>query len=853
MAKNTKANPLLNNNRTSFYTDLSYLEEKYKSRRNWIAQMIFYAKKNSSLLVNPQVAQGFRENNRLQINRQDYVNLIDPPTPKDAGGAAEFFSADFKAYPIDVHLDNITTAILEKIPHNISVKINDPVAKLQEQKDKEKIIFKNQVRIVINALNKELGLLPINDNEDPYKWIANFAAKGGEGNVKTTVDSIGTIVDQIKNRIETDDQLRMFMQYVYKNGLEIAFESAIQYYFINLNKWHLKQDGFIDDMKNFNLFTGMWYIDELTGRPVVKYLDPSAVYTSPFVQKNGDDILYWGTEMYITYAEFEKMVGAVLDDETKKKILQVNKMWGNANAIGTNVSVNVQWNTALRTNAQMKIGYFSVLTQEAEEFSEYYVDNGGSISVLNPKWDTNDDEDVVNKPVNNKVYNVWYRCYYIPLPDTEIEQQILIGNEGWEWLSQYVFDVRKEIDMYRYGVDSRYAKSALVIYRDLKRPSYTQVKQRFMPKIHTLWHKIQNCIVQDTNAMAWDYDLLGGMLNAIDDANEQNPQGGKALIQEMKSLKQSGLSWVKFRDKNGNLLVTDPSKLFIAVQSGHMETAEKYMLMLLNLYQQMTEALGISAAAQAKQPDPRTPASGIELAAQATDNARWYLEKPMIECAIMFGERVVQYVNTICREKDDYNYDKRWKEFVDIVGFANGATIESIEDINFENIGITIENKNSDAQKQLITQIATQKTMANQMPTAEWGLLLDIDNWKYQLMVMAMAEEKTKKEAQQLQQQQFQQQMALADKQLQTALALKGADAQGRNSNIQTQGAVDAQLEQLVTQLKLQSALIQKNQLKDNKIEVDNNKADQKKEENQQEPFPAVTNNLQPKPEKTKP
>lgn len=848
MADTTKTKKsLLNNDRTSFYSDLAYMPMGFKERREWMAQSIFYSKKNASLLVNPQVAQGFRENNRLIINSADYRRLIDPPTPKDSGGTAEFMSADFKAYPIDVHLDNITTAILEKIPHNISVKINDPVAKLQEQKDKEKIIYKNQVRKVINAINKELGLPAVSESEDPYKWIEAFSKDGGKGTVN--VDTIGTKIDQIRNRIETDDQLRMFMQYVYKNGLEIAFESAIQYYFINLNKWHLKQDGFIDDMKNFNLFTGMWYIDELTGRPVVKYLDPSSVYTSPFVEKNGDDILYWGTEMYITYAEFEKMVGAVLSDEQKKKILQVNKMWGNANAYGNNVSVNVVWNNCLTTNAQMKIGYYSVLTQEAEQFSEYYVDGGGSIAVLNPTGQDDSDADVVNKPVKNKVYNVWYRCYYIPLPDTQTNQQILIGNEGWQWLTEYVFDIRKEIDMYRYGVDERYAKSALVIYRDQRRPSYTQVKQRFMPKIHTLWHKIQNCIVQDVNAMAWDYDLLGGMLNAIDDANEQNPQGGQALIQEMKSLKQSGLSWVKFRDKNGSLLVTDPSKLFIAVQSGHMDTAEKYMLMLLTLYNEMTKALGISGASEGQQPDPRTPAVGIELSAAAIDNARWYLEKPMIECAIMFGERVVQYVNCISREKDEYGYQERWAEFVDIVGFANGATIESIEDIKFQNVGLSVVNENNTLQKQAVLQMATQKAAAKELTTNDLMLILDTDNWKYQMMEMAMAEHARRKELVAEQQRQYEQQKALQDQQLQIALALKGADTQGINSNIQVQGNIDSQLEQLRTQLKLQSALIQKNQLKDNKIEVDNNKANQSKEADLQEPLPPVTQNLQPKPE----
>ena len=59
--------------------------------------------------------------------------------------------------------------------------------------------------------------------------------------------------------------------------------------------------------------------------------------------------------------------------------------------------------------------------------------------------------------------------------------------------------------MYRYGVDMRYAKSTLVVYRD-HRMSFYDIKESFMPKIRTLWHKFQNCIVQDTTAFVIDQD-----------------------------------------------------------------------------------------------------------------------------------------------------------------------------------------------------------------------------------------------------------------------------------------------------------------------------------------------------------
>src|SRR5262249_54910827 len=145
--------------------------------------------------------------------------------------------------------------------------------------------------------------------------------------------------------------------------------------------------------------------------------------------------------------------------------------------------------------------------------------------------------------------------------------------------SQYIFNIKKNMDMYRYGVDLRYAKSELVIWMD-DRPSFTDIEQAFMPKIHTTWHKFQNCLVQDTSALAIDYDLIGGLLNAVDEANKNNldspekPTGGNGVdagMQAWRSLKQGGMGFLKFRDKNGNVIVQDPTKLFVPINTGHLE------------------------------------------------------------------------------------------------------------------------------------------------------------------------------------------------------------------------------------------------------------------------------------------
>lgn len=790
--------------RSIWYSDLAYLPPEQKKSAIWMAQMIFYGKRNSTLLVDPSKAEAYRKNDKGIINKNDYKKIIDPPTPKGGGGTAEFFVSDWQSYPIDQHLDNVTSAALEKIPHNINVKVNDPIAKLQEQLDKEKIITQGYIRNIINHLNQEIGLPIIDESVDPYKWMQKVVSSSdGDKEFSEKIDTIGNTVDLIRNKIKNDDQLRMFMKYVYKNGLEIAFESAINYYFINAQKWYLKQDYFIRDIKHHNTACGMWYIDQTTGRPVLKYLDPSCTYTSPFYEKNGDDIIYWGTEFLINFADFEKMVGATLRDEEKLTILQLNKMWSGSNS---SYNINNIWNDKIRTNAQMKIGYFSVLTQDSYEFSEYFINNEGSLVIKeNPKWDS--DVNNINEQKKCKTYNVWYNAYYIPLPDSSIPNNIRVGtSESWEWLSKYVFNVHKEIDMYRYGVDSRYAKSSLVVYKDDTRMSYTQIKERFMPQINILWHKIQNCLVQDINAMGWDYDLLAGILNAVEDANEKNGvNGGNALLSEMRSLKQSGLSWLKFRDKNGALLVEDPSKLFVSIKSGHMAAASDYMMMILTLYNQMIQSLAISPASSGQQPDPRTPAKGIEIAAQATDQARWFMEKPMIEITTMFGERVIQYVNNLCKEKKAYNYKERWDEFVNVVGFANGATIEGIEKIDFENIAITVVNENDAGQRQVVTNYLMQKVANKEISTTELELILSTNSWKLQLMEIAMAEEKRKEEAEELAEANHRRTMEQISAQQELAKQLQASKTQSKLLEIQAEGEVEAKLTELLNQVKFLS------------------------------------------------
>jgi len=816
-----------------FYTDLAYTNPKYKSLAIWFAQSIFYAKRNSMPICDAAKLAKYRELDRGIVDENAYKKLLDPPSPMDdKSGRAEYVSADFKAYPIDQHLNNIVRGIIEKLPNLLRTRVIDPVAKRQEQKDKEKIIYAPLYRRIINTFAKEIGLPQISDVQDPYAYIENLSNK----NLDKLIDTVGDPVEQIRNRIESDDELRMYMQYLYRNGIELAFDQAIQFYLLDQNKYQIRQEYFINDLLHVNCYTGRFYRDLLTGRPVLEYISPDSIRTSPFFERDGDDITYWFYEKAITIPDFERMLGAELTNEQKKQVIDLNKLWTNTGMLVANQTpeaANQIWGNLRRTNAEIKIGFFSVLTQEDTAFADYYAENyTPDFRRKSVTWDS-------EKPPteDRKVYNVWYTCYYMPLPDFNGDwshghgRNGVITAEDWGWLSQYIYCITKETDMYRYGVDWRYSRSSLVIWRDT-RMSFSDIKDRFMPKINTLWHKLQNCIVNDVTGVAFDQDLFLGMLSAVDESNTQNPKGGDALLSQMKSLRQSGMAWLKFRDKNGNLVEgVDPSKLMVPIDSKHLDKAERYLLLIMSLYNQMTQALAMSDVMQAKQPDPRTPVTGIELAFQAANNARWYIEKPVRRMAVGFAERVVRHVWNMAQEKKNYKYEKSWKEFADVVGLANAATIESITDLNPENIGMTIENEYDDQKLEIVYQMAMRKHEGGQIGVQELGLVLDTKNWRLAIMELALAEQKKAREMQAAEQANHARAMELKQMDLQIAQAMQGAKTQGKVAEIQAQGQTDSALKQQEIEGKTQSMMAQKQQLAELKQGNDANKSELKKSE----------------------
>lgn len=808
---------------TLWYSDNAFMPPEDKNAL-WLAQSIFFAKLNSKIFLQPQRMKEYRALEKGIINVPEYKNLIDPKNPMDkSSGSAAYFASDWKTCPIDVHLDNIVRAKLDKIGVENKIQVNqiDKFAKSQKQKDKDRVIFQREFRRLINDVNEQIGLPPIKDSQDPYSYVKSL----GKDAADKMIDSVDTLVDYIRNQITDDQDLALYESYIYKGDIERAFELGIDHYLINLNKWRIKCEYFNNDLKNFNKACGRWYIDETTGRGNVQYLSPDCLFTSPFKEKNGEDILYWYYEYPITFAEFVRQFGEKLNDEQLKEVFEINKTNG--------ASHGMSWNSAKGfkgSNANIMVGVFSVLTQDAEKFAESYTNN--RVPTWTKKklsWLPDKDSD---ETIKNKMYNVWYSCYYVPPPGDRTARNQMAD---WEWQSQYIFNIHKDIDMYRYGVDMRYAKSTLVIWQDESRMSFTDIKESFMPKIRTTWHKFQNALVQDTSGLIMDEDLFGSLLNAVDEENKIDPNnpdaptggnGRDTAMQMWKMLRQGGLTFGKFRDKNGQLVVQDPSKLQIQVDSKHLDKAEKYLKIILDLYKTMTLALAqndISEGQDAK----RTAIAGIQASIETAQEGIWFIEKPVREFLIMYGERCTQHILNMVKERKKYGFKQRWDEFQSVIGYANALMLEGIEDLQPEEIGLTVSLEDVTGKQALYTQLALEMAKDKQISPQDVEIITSTieHNYKYGAVLLSLAAKRFEREQANKQMVTHKMKMEEINAERQTAIELIKAKTEGKNENTMMEGRIEAMLQQQLNEIKKQTQIAVKQAISENRKDEASHKA----------------------------
>lgn len=814
--------------RTNFWTDLSYINPSLKGEL-WAAEVIYWCKKNCKRFLDPRRAEKYRKTDLLEINEQEMREMFDPRTPEGGGGKADYVSSDMKANPIYIHLLNNMRAEIQRMGKQIEVNFTDKYSKTRKMRDSYKALYSRQVRWIINDFCKELGIPPMLESQDPYKWIKNFSEhqeKGHDGKEMGN-DVVSKFSDLIKNKIETNEDLMLYNEMVYKGDYEQAIEKGIDYYMFKLNRWEDRwADDVFDNIRHFNKGCLEWYTDRITGRPVIEGFDPALLWVSPFRRKDGEDIQYYFTEYEISFADFIKTCGFGLKEEKLKEVFLWNKSQGSNH--GTNWVENLDRPNRLRDDAMIRLGRCGVLSQDYEINMDEVIASWPQYEQTGMTWDVYvKNQYEINR--KDKNYNVWRTFYYIP------PTQAQLSNADYAWQANFIFDIRKNQDQFRTGEDGRYTKCPLVIYDNSKQASTTDIVQAYMGKINFAWQQYQNCLINDQDATVLSDEWMGGLLSAVDEENAVNPGEGteptggneaSAAAEQWRMIRQAGKGFLKFVDKQGKPII-DPSKLMFVYKNGYIDRADKFMGQILNLYSQLNVALGNDPNAA----KPRVTTTGIQQAVKGSDNSKWFMQKGFEFMVKACAERFVRYILMCGEEAKELGISDRYEEFRNVLGVTDGLLIEGLEDVPPESIGLNIDYTDNTGKKEFVMELAKNYIAQGKLDDDILYLIMGSDNWKYSFCLMRMSLVKKKKEAVAQQALAHEQEMERKDADLKIAMALQKAKADGKNSNIDKQGDVDARLTDLENRLKASTMSDQKNQLKNNRIEQDNNKARINKQE----------------------
>lgn len=821
---NPKGKPHFNE-RSTFWSDLQYIPVEYKNEY-WAAQNLYFFKKNARLFLDPARARQYRSTDDLKLDDKEYKQMFDPITPMGNGGTANYVAADWKSNPIYIHLKNVVKAEIQRTSKQLEVNLTDKYALTRKQKDSQKIFYSRLMRQVINSVNKELGKMPLTESQDPFKYIASQAVesnkkKGQDPSQEQQPSEItSNFNDMIKNAIESDQDLALYMELIYKGDYEIALEKGIDYYMMNLNKWNERwSDEFIDDIMHFNKACGEWYTDLVTGRPVIERFVPELTWVSPFKRKDGEDLMYYFTEYSITFADFVKTIGANLDKQKLKDVFEYNKTQGSCH--GFDWLDMIDRPNRMMDNAMIRVGRAACLTQDYDVDMDAVVPNypqttGDGTGIT---WETGMDKEP-KMPQSTKHYNVWYSFYYIP-PTTQS-----LSNADYAWQAQFIFDIKKNQDQLRTGEDGRYSKPPLFIYDNGKQASFTDMVMAYMPKINYAWFQYQNCLVNDIEATVLSDELIGGLLGAVDESNkistglDGTPTGGNgvdAYKEQWRMIRQSGTGFLKLTDRQGNQIL-DPNKLFFHIKNGLIEKAEKYMSQMMLLYQQMTQSLAMTDAREGQDTKPRTSVAAIEESLKASNNATWFIQKAYEELLKTVAERMIRYMLEIMREAKEYGYTKRRQEFFDIVGESYGLLVEGLENIPPESIGMNINYVDNTAKKDLVFSLATELVKNNQLDFNLLYLLMGADNWKQSMCLMRMGIKSKEKEKAHQEELQHERQMQLQQEQQKSAMMMLQAQTQSKVAIDTNVMKLKEELEQVKGQIKTMSQSMLLDQRGGNKI-----------------------------------
>lgn len=844
MAKNRKKvltpdpNEALRDAESFIYYDKLHFIPKEDKDVEWAARVLLFNKFHSEPFVDEEKYHEIERSLRGEIDITFHKKMIDPEK-----GEAEFFHCDWKACPIDQHLDDILEATIKQIPVNLGVKAVDEYSISNQEQNNRKILNRGLLRNLINAFLTQLGFPALKPSDDPFQYVQKMqaqlsgaqqtpgASKAGKGMPqKQTIPN--DVVQNLLSQIDSSELLGIYNQYIHKEGVEIACELGIDYYLNVKNKFTFNYvQPLLKDIMGHNKCCIRQFTSETTGTPVLEYIYPPHLRISRYKKRDLSDHTHWHYEYDIPFGEFMRMFGASMDRDQLFSIFELNRKWNGAPAFD-------RTSTLVNNSAQIRVGYCESQSQDMDVYGDYSIMGNKRFKqmpsdfVPGYKKDENGnlvkDAGSIENPTRVEEHkNVWYKFYYIPYFFSSNDY----GAFDTKQQSQYIYKFGMLQDQERYGDDERFARSSLIGFYSEKMTWY-EIKKRYKDQIDHLWLMFQNDMANVMpHGLNWAYDLIALMVNTVDNAKDNN----KSAVNEWAAkLKQTGTAITKLmRDGSGNIIPNQPPP-FQEIKSGHLEAAFEKLNSIMVLYTMMLKSLGQNELSEGEAPKPRTNLGSIQIALGASGKSTYFVEEAMSDVISCLGNKMLVYFKDIV----DMGDSNRLQEFKDIVGQANFAALMEIKDIPIRNLGLFVEQTMTKDQKDMLVNIAQSMASAGTLDVSTALFLTMVDNLKYAYAILSFKKVQMDKQLAAIAQQKQTDALTLIQNQTQADLMKIQAQGKIKKDLEVLLGQIQTSMEEMVINLKGKWTMQGKEQIKNNRIEQDITSSNIEKLNNNEDPMP---------------
>lgn len=547
---------------------------------------------------------------------------------------------------------------------------------------------------------------------------------------------------------DTPEELEIYMQMNFKQGVEIALEEIIDH-LLKRNKYDLIKQRFNYDLMVLGKAAMKHHFNPSDGIKV-EYVDPANFIYSYSESPYLEDCYYFGEVKRVPIAELKKIDPSLtLEDLEKAKSTALS--WDQYHNIKNELRSDFDGHSA-------NLLYFSYKTTREKVYKKKTLASGAVKLTRKPAGWNPDSKDMEERGYSKfvKYEDVWY------------EGILVLGSDKllkWELAQNMIRDAADNQPV------SPYIAVSPRTYDD-RSESILQRMIPFVDQIQLVHLKLQQVAARVVpDGVYIDADGL----NEIDlgDGKRYDPQAALSLFFQTGSV--IGRSYNAMGEYNhGKIPIQE-------LQHNSGRAKIQALLEMYNSYLQMIrDATGLNEARDASTPDSRTLVGVQKLAALNSNTATRHILDASIHATEKISEAIALRVSDLIKYSDSKD------ELIDAVGASKVGVVQELDKLPMHRFGIFIEVEPDIEEKEYLEQNI-------QAAVAQGHIFLDdaeeirrIKNSKLANRVLRLRREKKMKEEQ---------------KNNQEMLRVQSEE---QSKTVQTKAQADAMLEQQKAQFKIQ-------------------------------------------------